>query len=319
MKAAVFALSFIASFVSPATVAAPVPYEGGMRAVFAPLAPVSGAPAQKARYVGGYVVAGRGTSRLVGLSDLVVTPGKDGVMIEAVSDYGDRVRFTLPARGSEGPLDIDSLRGADGQPFGNKSQSDSEDMAVDPQTGEVYVSFEGEPRVMKYAPGMIGPGERLPLTGLPALPGNQGLEAATFHRDAAGAASLILGAESGGYWRCTLKDQVCRTLIGPTTPGFGYKLVSLSPLDAARPDEILALYRFYLPVVGARSVLRVLKLEGGRLRVVETILHIEPPLPADNYEGVSAVKTADGYRLYLISDPIGDNNPTHLLMFDYKP
>ncbi|MCA1936176.1 MAG: esterase-like activity of phytase family protein, partial [Asticcacaulis sp.] len=78
-------------------------------------------------------------------------------------------------------------------------------------------------------------------------------------------------------------------------------------------------YRFYLPVVGARNVLRVLRLEGNRLKLVDTILRIEPPLPIDNYEGVSAVKTRDGYRLYLISDPIGDNDPTHLLMFDYRP
>ncbi|MFT3997254.1 MAG: esterase-like activity of phytase family protein [Asticcacaulis sp.] len=306
----------LSALLATTAVAGPVPYQGGMRVVSTPLPPVS-APSQKVRYAGGYTVAGKGTARLIGLSDLIVTPGKDGVRVDAVSDYGDRVHFTVPAQGGEGPLEIDALRGQDGQPFGNKALSDSEDMAIDPQTGTVYVSFEGDARVMRYGPGMSGKGQRLPLTRLSALPGNEGLEALTFHRDAAGKASLILGAEVGGFWQCGLDDYVCRDLIGPTTPGFAYKLVSLAPLDAARPDEMLALYRFYTPWTGARSVLRVLRLDGRRLVLTDTLLTIAPPLPNDNYEGVSAVKTAEGYRLYLISDPIGDNDPTRLLMFDW--
>ncbi|MFP1129524.1 esterase-like activity of phytase family protein [Asticcacaulis sp. W401b] len=310
---------WLSALLTTTAVAGPVPYQGGTRVTFTPLPAVSDAPAQKARYVGGYEVKGEGTSWLTGLSDLVVKPGKDGVMIDAIGDYGSRARFTLPVRGTEGPLSVEMLRAADGKPFGNKSLSDAEDMALDPRDGTVYVSFEGDARVMRYGPDLGGPGERLPLTGLPALPSNEGLEAVTLHLSAKGEASLILGAEVGGFWKCALDTYRCETLTGPTTPGFTYKLVSLAPLDPAKPDEMLALYRFYLPVVGARNVLRVLRLEGNRLKLVDTILRIEPPLPIDNYEGVSAVKTRDGYRLYLISDPIGDNDPTHLLMFDYRP
>lgn len=310
---------WLSALLTTTAVAGPVPYQGGTRVTFTPLPAVSDAPAQKARYVGGYEVKGEGTSWLTGLSDLVVKPGKDGVMIDAIGDYGSRARFTLPVRGTEGPLSVEMLRAADGKPFGNKSLSDAEDMALDPRDGTVYVSFEGDARVMRYGPDLGGPGERLPLTGLPALPSNEGLEAVTLHLSAKGEASLILGAEVGGFWRCPLDTYRCETLTGPTTPGFTYKLVSLAPLDPAKPDEMLALYRFYLPVVGARNVLRVLRLEGNRLKLVDTILRIEPPLPIDNYEGVSAVKTRDRYRLYLISDPIGDHDPTHLLMFDYRP
>ena len=312
-------LLLLSALLATTAFAEPVPYQGGTRVTFTPLPPVADAPAQKARYVGGYVVEGQGTSWLVGLSDLVVTPGKDGVMIDAIGDFGARARFTLPVRGHEVPLDIDLLRDADNKPFGNKSLSDAEDMAVDPRDGSVYVSFEGKARVMRYGPGMTGPGEALPLTGLPVLPSNEGLEAATVHYSAKGEASLILGAEVGGFWKCPLDTYKCETLVGPTTPGFTYKMVSLAPLDPEKPDEMLALYRFYLPVVGARSVLRIVRLEGNRLKLVDTILKIEPPLPIGNYEGVSAVKTRDGYRLYLISDPIGPGNPTHLVMFDYKP
>ncbi|MCA1936177.1 MAG: esterase-like activity of phytase family protein, partial [Asticcacaulis sp.] len=232
---------WLSALLTTTAVAGPVPYQGGTRVTFTPLPAVSDAPAQKARYVGGYEVKGEGTSWLTGLSDLVVKPGKDGVMIDAIGDYGSRARFTLPVRGTEGPLSVEMLRAADGKPFGNKSLSDAEDMALDPRDGTVYVSFEGDARVMRYGPDLGGPGERLPLTGLPALPSNEGLEAVTLHLSAKGEASLILGAEVGGFWKCALDTYRCETLTGPTTPGFTYKLVSLAPLDPAKPDEMLAL------------------------------------------------------------------------------
>ncbi|ESQ80658.1 esterase-like activity of phytase family protein [Asticcacaulis sp. YBE204] len=313
-------LLVLLALTSSAALANPVPYQGGASVTFTPLPKVA-APAMKARYVGGYEVKGQGTSRLMGLSDLIVTPGKDGLMIDAVSDYGDHVRMIMSANGRAGSLSVDALKGADGKPFGNKTLSDSEDMALDPMTGDHYVSFEGDARVLLYSAetgGLSGKGERLPLSGLPLLPDNQGLEAATFVREFPGETSLILGAEAGGFWRCRLEDYKCSTLIGPTTPGFGYSLVSLAPLDVDKPDQILALYRFYTPWSGARTVLRLLKLDGKRLTLVETILEVKPPMANDNYEGVSAVKISDGYRLYLISDPIGDNDPTRLLVFDYK-
>ncbi|MDC7682235.1 esterase-like activity of phytase family protein [Asticcacaulis sp. BYS171W] len=314
-------IAFLTLGIVTAAIANPVPYQGGTSVTFTPLPKVA-APSMKARYVGGYEAKGQGTSRLMGLSDLIVTPGKDGLMIDAVSDYGDHVRMIMPANGRAGPLSIDALKGADGKPFGNKTLSDSEDMALDPMTGDHYVSFEGDARVLLYSTetgGLSGKGERLPLDGLPLLPGNQGLEAVTFVREFPGETSLILGAEAGGFWRCRLEDYKCTTLVGPTTPGFGYALVSIAPLDVDKPDQILALYRYYTPWSGARTVLRLLKLEGTRLTLVDTILEVKPPMPNDNYEGVSAVrKPGGGYSLYLISDPIGDNDPTRLLVFDYK-
>lgn len=303
--------------------AQPVPYEGGMTVRFAPLPLVSKPPRQEATYVGGYDLVAKGTSRLIGLSDLTATPVAQGLRIDAIGDYGDAVRFFVSptAKGlADSPLEITSLRGEDGKPFGSKFLSDAEDMAVDPMTGDHYVSFERDNRVMAYGPeaGLKGKGERLPLSGLPKFPDNEGLEGLTFVREFPGVTSLILGAESGGFWRCWLEDYRCTQLKGPTTPGVGYRLVSLAPLDPEHPDDILALYRFYTPWTGAHSVLRRLKLKGDRLTLVSTLLEIKPPLAHDNYEGVAAVKTGEGYRLYLLSDPIG-GGPTRLMMFDYKP
>ncbi|WP_181404589.1 esterase-like activity of phytase family protein [Asticcacaulis tiandongensis] len=263
---------------------------------------------ERARLRSAYMLKPEGTSHFAGLSDLLVHPKADGLRIEAISDFGDHVAFDFRP---EGPvaLEIGVLKDAALKPFGNKTLSDAEDMAVDPETGDYYVSFEGNHRVMRYADGLAGPGEVLPLSGLPKFPDNQGLEALTVH-----GRNLIIGAETGGFWRCGLTDYVCRQLKGLTTPGMGYALVSLAPLGET--DDLLALYRYYTPWTGARSVLRRLEVDGDSLRLKKTILTIKPPLPHDNYEGVAAVKTDTGYDLYLLSDPIGDG-PTRLLIFDW--
>jgi hypothetical protein len=309
------------SLLTLSTSAQPIAYQGATQVKFFPLPSVKSKSGPKVSLVAGYTLKGFGTSRFEGISDLVAWPMAQGVHIEAVSDFGDHIRFDLIPKDSglaDSPLRVTPLSNSEGLPFGNKTMSDAEDMAHDPLTGDTYVSFEGEARIMVYKAGKDR-GVTLPLQALPAVPNNQGLEAMTFIREFPGVTSLLIGAESGGFWQCTLEDYSCRQVVGPTTPGLGYALVSLAPLDVDKPDEILALYRYYTPWEGARSLLRRLKLRGNRLSVTETILKIKPPFQADNYEGVSAIKTENGYRLFLISDPIGRDAKTHLIMFDYKP
>jgi len=278
--------------------------------------PIEGAEAFVApsvRLRAAYVLAAEGTAHFVaGLSDLIVQRQAAGLRLEAISDYGNFAAFDLtPDTGA--PLEMGPLTDAAGQAFGNnKTLSDAEDMAYEAQSGTYYVSFEGHHRVMRYARGLEGAGEVLPLSGLPNFPANQGLEALTVQGQ-----SLILGAESGGFWRCDLEAYVCGQLKGPTTPGMGYALVSLAPLEGA--TDLLALYRYFTPWTGPRTVLRRLGVDDRHLWLKATILTVRPPLPYDNYEGVAAVKSDDGYELYLLSDPIGDDKPTRLLVFDWTP
>lgn len=199
--------------------------------------------------------------------------------------------------------------------------ADAEGLARDEATGDYYVSYEGDHRVMRYpaATGLFGPGERLALTGLPSFPDNEGMEALAFHRSTDGKGALIIGAESGGFWRCGLEDYQCAALKADAGPGFGYAIVSLRGFDAGRPDEFLALYRFYAPLMGVRTKLRRVRLTGDRLERVEDILTIAPPMPHDNYESIGAVRTEKGYRLFLLSDPLKFDQKTRLLIFDWGP
>ena len=276
----------------------------------------------KVRYVGGYELNAKGTTQLDGLSDLLVLPEGDALKVEAISDFGAIARFELKSDGKGGyldsPLEIDRLRDGKGKTFQNKMQADSEGLTYDPVSGDRYVSFEGMQRVMTFT-DWRGAGEILPLAGLAQFPGNSGMEAITYVREAAGD-SLLIGVESGGFWRCGLALDRCREITGPATPGFMYMMTSLAVVaqnETAKSHEVLALYRYFDPFNGPRNVLRLLRLEGDKLSLVEDLAKVAPPLPYDNYEGVAAVKTATGYRIFLISDGLHDNDKPKMLIYDW--
>ena len=132
----------------------------------------------------------------------------------------------------------------------------------------------------------------------------------------------IQGVESGGFWRCGLALNACTEVHGPATPGFLYMMTSLAVVDyddPRRDHDIMALYRYYDPITGPRNVLRLLHLEGDTLTFISDMVKITPPLPVDNFEGVAAIKTAAGYRIFLISDSLKEDGKPKLLIFDWTP
>jgi len=49
-----------------------------------------------------------------------------------------------------------------------------------------------------------------------------------------------------------------------------------------------------------------------------TLLRIEKGYLRDNYEGVSALKTAKGYEIALISDPLATSQPPRLMIISWQ-
>lgn len=310
------------ALLASAATAEPVPY-GGETVSFRALPAIvdKGALNPQVRYVGGYEVTAHGTSQVDGLSDLQLTVDGDGLKVEAISDLGAGITFTMAPDGKGGLLDspvkIELLRDKEGKTAINRDFNDAEDIALNPATGERFVSFERFQRIMAYAPGTAwgGTPRQLPLAGLPVFPNNEGMEGLSYFHEATGD-GLLIGVEAGGFWRCPMSTFVCTSVDGPSVPGFLYMLSSLAPL----PDDdhaILALYRYYDPFNGPRNVVRLLRLEGNRLVKVADLARVAPPLPYDNYEGVAAVKTGTGYRLYLICDGLHDGDKPKILMFDW--
>ena len=320
---------FLVALIATSVHAEPQPYLQKPTVSFRALKGSDPKPANpKVRYIAGYELVAKGTSELVGLSDLHIFAEGDTLKVEAVSDYGAVAQFELKADGRGGYLDssleIDPLLDATGKRFAYKEQADSEGLTVDPLTLDRYVSFEGNQRVMKFpAVGSAVPwkhaGETLPLGGLPNFPSNLGMEAVTYVQEPKGDA-LLVGVESGGFWRCGLTLNVCTEVHGPATPGFLYMMTSLAVVDDEDPrhdHDILGLYRYYDPITGPRNLLRLLHLEGDTLTVTSDMAKITPPLPVDNFEGVAAVRTATGYRIFLISDSLKEDGKPKLLIFDW--
>ncbi len=320
---------FLITLLATSAHAEPIPYLQKPVVSFRALSGSDPKPVNpKVRYVGGYELEAKGTSELAGLSDLHVFPEGNTLKVEAVSDFGAMAQFELKPDGKGGyldsPLEIDPLLDPEGKRFTYKNEADSEGMTVDPVSGDRYVSFEGHQRIAKFAQAGKSPpwrhaGETLPLAGLPNFPANQGMEAVTFIQ-APKDDALLIGVESGGFWRCGLALNVCTEVHGPATPGFLYMMTSLAVVDyddAAHDHDILALYRYYDPITGPRNVLRLLHLNGDTLTVVSDMAKITPPLPVDNFEGVSAIKTAAGYRIFLISDSLKEDGKPKLLIFDW--
>jgi len=262
------------------------------------------------RYAGGLVLRGPG---LHGLSDLKIEgEGSTDPGAWVVSDFGDLVRFTLRLDRNGRLTGADNaisrpLTGPDGVALTPKANADAEGLALLPD-GRVLVSFEHDHRIWSYG---TGANDRPVAVASPAadLPENEGLEGLA----AALPAGWLALAEGGGAWLC---EKDCLAL-GPSTlvPADGFRFTG-ADLDPGG-DGWFVVERFYRPPLDMRVRVRRLSAQGV---LSAPLIQLRPPASTDNFEGVAAVATPNGTRLYLLSD---DNanllQKTLLLAFDLPP
>jgi hypothetical protein len=273
------------------------------------------------RYRGGIELTSR---RRVfgGLSGMEVLEGE---RLVAISDNGDwfEARLVLNDAGDlVGARDWRTalMRNEQGEPFPNKRAGDSEDLAQ-LTDGRFAVSFEQTQSIRIYDLNRDGPfGPAVPgprLAETRSLPNNSGLEALT----STGDGELIVGAEGGAeattpIWRARLDAQP------PVAPSARYPIsdgYSLTSLDRLPDGSYVALERFFAPVIGPRARIKRFTFDAnGAVAGVEELAALAPPMPLDNFEAISAVRTADGAtRLYIVSDDnFSRRQRTLLLAFD---
>jgi hypothetical protein len=233
---------------------------------------------------------------------------EDGRLI-AVSDAGSwlSARLQFDDEGALvglGETRLAAMRDEHGAPFENKQAADAEDLTQLPD-GRFAVSFEQTQSLRIYdlnrdGPfGAASPGPR--LEGVARLPSNAGLEALTALADG----RLLVGAEDQGIlWRTLLQGDAPAPALRAHYPlEFGFSLVSLDRLPDN--DDVVALERFYAPVIGVRTrIVRIAvdSLGGDALRVTEWA-RLAPPLVLDNFEAIAAARApGGGLRLYILSD-----------------
>jgi hypothetical protein len=257
-----------------------------------------------------------------GLSGMEVL---ENTRLVAISDNGDwfEARLDLNEAGElvgASGWRTAFMRNEHGEPFPSKSAGDSEDLAQ-LTDGRFAVSFEQTQTIRIYDLNRDGPfGPAMPgprLAGTSALPNNSGLEALT----STSGGELIVGAEGGPaattpIWRAALDARA------PIEPSARYPLAdgySLTSLDRLPDGGYVALERFFAPVIGPRARITWFTFdENGAIGNVEELARLAAPMPMDNFEAISAVRTPEGAtRLDIVSDDnFSRRQRTLLLAFD---
>jgi hypothetical protein len=252
----------------------------------------------------------------------------DGGALTAVADIG--VWFRLALRydatgrltGAAGG-DSGRLKDKHGKPLTGKHVGDAESItrAAD---GSYYVTFEGWHRLWRYQAASdplraAAKSVRAPK-GMAALPGNEGVEAATQLPDG----RFLLLSEGGFTGNGDLRGWV--------GDGKRWADLTLAPTGAFKPTDLTV-----LPTGDVLLLERSVSLFGGfaaRLSVIRTaaispgarlagqeLAIIESPLPVDNFEAAAARAAPDGSVLiYLLSDNnFNEMERTLLLQFRWRP
>ncbi len=267
-------------------------------------------------FAGGVSLTSDETSRLHGLSDLVVEP--DGDLLSVSDDGADLFtgRLALDPSGRLVGLTKGALRplqGLDSLPLQGKAWTDAEGVTR-LGDGETLVSFEGQHRIWRYTPSTKQPPRpaAMPAVAMAVNDGMEGLAAAP----SVAADAYWVGIEPGGIWLCRL-SVACEEKAGLPRPPPGYRLSSLT---TGPKGELVILHHSYIPAIGSRIIVSIVRDPLGAKRVVDT-LTLAPPMTVDNFEGVAVVARPNGgWRLYLLSDDnFSPTQRTLLLAFDWNP
>lgn len=267
------------------------------------------------KFAGGISVTSDQTSRLHGLSDLVVRT--DGSIL-VVSDDGDlfKARLVLDGAGRPTGLRDGALHPLSGQieePLQGKDWGDAEGVTR-LASGDMLVSFERRHRIWRYpdADGRRPSPAPMPDVAMALNEGMEGLAAAP----KLGPDTYWVGVEAGGIWICHLK-RACDPVAGLPAPPMGFRL---SGLTSGPDGELVVLHHAYSPASGSRVRLEIVRDPMGAKTVIGS-LALAPPLTIDNFEAVSVVPMPNGrWRLYLLSDDnFSPTQRTLLLAFDWTP
>lgn len=259
-------------------------------------------------YHGGIHIRGAGIGGLSGLS-----VSGDGQRFTAIGDRGHVVRGRL----SYGPggtlagasdLGVQPLAGIHAK--GLKRGADAEDLLRLPG-GDWLVSFEGTPRLWRYGPDM-GRADVVPVpVPVPAdtatSPANGGLEAMTLFAD--GRMLVLEEGEDDGTparrgWlapRVPASAGEWQRVTYRARPGFR------PTAAAALPDGGLLVLERHFSLLGGWGA-RLVRVPAAAVRpggVLDgrEVAEFGPPLPLDNYEGLSVRSGADGrLYVYVVSD-----------------
>lgn len=236
-----------------------------------------------------------------------------------VSDGGNVARFRFAPDGRVAEPSFAPLPAGPGTGW-TKQQRDSEALALDPRSGQLWVAFERANAIWRYAPEFHRAERAVRPAAMRRWRRNGGAEAMT--RLADGRFLVIAEERTRGPGREAL------LFAGDPTDGraplrFRYLPPDgFDPCDIAQlPDgRVLVLNRWWGLPLRFRSALTLLEpatiMPGALVRGRE-IARLAPPLPAENFEGMAATREGRRTVVWLVSDA-GMNSIERTLLLQFR-
>jgi hypothetical protein len=253
-------------------------------------------------WLGGIELRGHGEA-FGGFSSMHIDDGR----FTLLSDGGNIVSFRLGRGNAVEQVRFAELPGGPGTGWA-KYDRDSESMAVDPHTGQIWVAFERANEIWRYAPGF---GRAETHAAPPAMADwsvNRGPESMTF---LPGGGMLVIAER--GHWSDGRGHAAIYFAGDPTRQprrGFRFGVELPKGYDAsdvtALPDgRILILTRrFALPFVFTNKLVVIDShaIRRGAVLRGREIATLAPPLIHDNFEGVVTTREKGATIIWLVSD-----------------
>lgn len=261
-------------------------------------------------YLGGIVLTSRSPA-FGGYSSLAVS----GDRFLLLSDGGNVVRFRMGADWAPHDLHFSNLPAGPATGW-MKQDRDSESLAVDPNTGQLWVGFERFNQIWRYAPGFARAEGYIAPHEMKNWPKNGGAESLARMPDGRFVTISEEAKVRRRFWRggeASRRDSR-QALIFPGDPLKGHArrfAYRVSPdhdvADAAAlPDGSLVIVerRFRLPFRFSNRIMLVpaAQIAPGRVAQARLIAELDSPLIHDNFEGVAVTQEAGATILWLVSD-----------------
>lgn len=257
-----------------------------------------------------YELKTKGTDQLVGLSDLIYKKNGIGLLSDQGIWFQAEPKARLTYNITKQSYLVDQL---------GRDWSDVEDVAFDHASGDYYFSYEREHRLEVYDMDFQKLNSFRPSV-LSGLEGNRGIEGLGIGLNDEKKIVMVIASETGDFFICNEFSKVridkCQSLKPPASIPENFRPVSLEALENG--DGWLILYRAFDLFSGLRTLLVHSHLGKDVWRDQKILLRIEKGAIRDNYEGVSAFKTARGYEIALISDPLVSSGAPRLMILSLK-
>ena len=266
-------------------------------------------------YLGGVALDSRDPA-FGGFSSLDVARSGTGNRFTLLSDGGNVVRFDMGQDWRPHAIAFSNLPAGPGIGW-EKGDRDSESMAIDPGTGQIWVGFEYRNAIWRYAPGFAGYEARVSPEAMQKWPANGGAESMARMPDGRFVVVSEVAHVRAADWTRSEDERLHtrQALIfagDPTRAGppqrFAYEPYGrYDPSDAtALPNgDLLVLDRgFSLPFRWSNRISRVLASDvaAGRVARGRLIATIDEPLIHDNFEGIDTTVENGKTIVWIVSD-----------------